>query len=489
MSSSYRQIFKSTALVGGAQVANILLGIVRTKVLAILLGPSGMGISGMYQAATGLVGTLAGFGIGTAGVRQIAEAAGTGDENRIARTAGTLRRTSLLSGLLGMLVVLLFCGQIGHATFGDDSYTYGIALMSLTLLFGGISAGQTALLQGLRRLKDLASCQVLGVAFGAVAGITLIYFLRERGIALYLVATSGFGILSSWWYARKVMVKPVKMSVNEIAKESKGLLNMGLAFMVTGLLFTGTDYVTRVLIARQLGIHAVGLYSASWTLSTLYIGVIVNAMGADFYPRLTAVASDNAAINKLVNEQIETGILIAIPGILGTLTLAPWVLGALYSGAFTSATCVIRWQILGSALRVVSWPMGFILLAKGMSKLYMLTDTVFAAVNISLLFLCMKIWGLEGIGVSYFAYLVFHIIITLGVSYRISGFCGSKKSFFLVLSSSCAATAVLIIVRILPVEIGTACGLIVTGAVSIGCLFGLQRLLGVNIRSLILKRN
>ena len=110
--------------------------------LAILLGPSGMGIAGMYESATGLIGILAGFGIGSAGVRQIAEAVGTGDEGRVARTVRTLRLTSLLSGLLGMFVILLFCRRIGYTTFGNDSYTIGIALMSLTLLFGGISAGQ-----------------------------------------------------------------------------------------------------------------------------------------------------------------------------------------------------------------------------------------------------------------------------------------------------------------------------------------------------------
>ncbi len=222
MSTSHRQIFKSTALIGGTQVINIFLGIVRTKVLAILLGPSGIGIAGLYQSATGLIGTLAGFGIGSAGVRQIAEAAGTGDEDRIARTVRTLRLTSLLSGLVGMIVILVFCRQIGYTTFGNYSYTFGIALMSLTLLFGGISAGQAALLQGMRRLKDLAACGVLGVLFGTIASTTLVYFLRERGIAPYLVAVSGFGILSSWWYARKVRVKPVKIAVREDCEGVEG---------------------------------------------------------------------------------------------------------------------------------------------------------------------------------------------------------------------------------------------------------------------------
>ncbi|MGA2936320.1 MAG: O-antigen translocase [Syntrophobacteraceae bacterium] len=487
MSNSHRQIFKSTALIGGAQVINILLGIVRTKVLAILLGPSGMGIAGLYQSATGLIGTLAGFGIGSAGVRQIAEAAGTGDEDRIAGTVRTLRLTSLLSGLVGMIVILLFCRRIGYTTFGNDSYTFGIALMSLTVLFGGISAGQWALLQGMRRLKDLAACEVIGVLFGTIASTTLVYFLRERGIAPYLVAVSGFGILSSWWYARKVRVKAVKITVREIAKDSKGLLNMGLAFMVSGLLVSGVAYLTRVLISRQLGMDAVGLYSAVWTLSTLYVGVILNAMGADFYPRLTAVSSDNAAVNQLVNEQTEMGILIAIPGILATLTLAPWVLRAFYSEAFMPAADVIRWQILGIALRVVSWPMGFVQLGKGMSKLFMLTETVFAAVNVALLFVCMKFWGLEGVGISFMFHYILYTITMLAVCRRISGFAWTRRLLLFILAACCIISIIMLAIRNLPFQQGTLCGLVITGLTLAACCFGLQQLLDLNIKSLILK--
>lgn len=485
MSNSYRQIFKSTALIGGTQAVRILMGIARTKVLALLLGPSGIGIVGMYQSTAGVIGTLAGFGIGQAGVRQIAEAVGTSDQLKIARTVSTLRFTSLLSGLLGFAAILLLCRQIGFSTFGSYSYTSGIALMSLVLLFDAISAGQLALLQGTRRLKDLASCQVFGVTFGAAASIILVYFLRERGIAWYLVAISGFGILSSWWYARKVRIISAKINVREIAKESRSLLGMGLAFMVTSLLVSGTDYMTRVLIVRQLGNDAVGLYSATWTLSSLYVGVILGAMGADFYPRLTGVSTDDTTVNRLVNEQTEMGILIATPGILCTLTLAPWVLTIFYSHDFILATDVIRWQSLGVALRVVSFPLSFILLAKGMSKLYMLTETVFAAINISLLIIGIRLWSLEGAGISFFALYILYTITMLCVCNRVTGFRWSKKSVSLTLSTTGVSTALLMTIRNLSVETGAALGLLVTAAVSIACVFQLHRMLKFDIRRFI----
>ena len=81
--NSYSQILKSSALIGGSQVANIGIGIVRTKVMAMLLGPAGFGLFGLYGSITSLTQSIAGMGINSSGVRQIAEAVGSGDTGRI----------------------------------------------------------------------------------------------------------------------------------------------------------------------------------------------------------------------------------------------------------------------------------------------------------------------------------------------------------------------------------------------------------------------
>src|SRR5438552_256685 len=94
--STYGQILKSSALIGGSTVLSIALGIVRNKAMALILGPAGMGLMGIYSSIADLARTVAGMGINSSGVRQIAEAVGTGDTHRIARTVTTLRRVAAL---------------------------------------------------------------------------------------------------------------------------------------------------------------------------------------------------------------------------------------------------------------------------------------------------------------------------------------------------------------------------------------------------------
>jgi PST family polysaccharide transporter len=479
--SSHRQIFKSTALIGGTQIINMVIGILRTKVLAVLLGPTGIGLAGLYVSATSLIGSVAGLGINASGVRQIAEAAGTNDEERIARTIVTLHRVSLFSGLLGMVLILVLAPLLSRTTFGDDKHVMGIALMSLTLLFGGISAGQSALLQGLRRLRDLAASQIIGTLFGAVVSVALVWHFREQGIIPYLVAVSAFGILLSWWYARKVEVLPVRVTWRESFLESRSLLAMGIAFTAAALIGSGTAYLARVLVQHQLGTAAVGIYTATWTLSTYYIGFVLSAMGADFMPRLTASSQDNPTMNRLVNEQTEMGILIALPGVIATLTLAPWVMKAFYSAAFMEGADVARWQILGVFLRVVSWPLGYILIAKGESLRFTVSELVFGIINVASIFLCMKVWKLDGVGISFAISYLAYTVMMVWVASRLTGFRWSPVAWKILIPSVLILSAILCCTQYLSYQWSIIIGMTATVMVGAACLVALQKLLGIDL--------
>src|SRR5882724_6201734 len=119
---TYGQILKSSALMGGSTVANIAVSVIRAKAMALLLGPSGVGLVGLYTSILNLTHSVAGMGINQSGVRQIAEAAGSRETPRVARTAAVLRRTSMVLGVLGAVLLVLFCRQVSVWTFGSSEF-------------------------------------------------------------------------------------------------------------------------------------------------------------------------------------------------------------------------------------------------------------------------------------------------------------------------------------------------------------------------------
>lgn len=425
---SYGEILKSSVLIGGSQVVVILFGIVRVKAMALLLGPAGIGLMGLYSSIFDLAKSVAEMGINNSGVRQIAAAVGSGDSERVARTATALRRTSILLGLSGLVLVVGFAAPISTVTFGDDHQTGAVALLSLAVLLRLVADGQGALIQGMRRIADLAKIGMLGALFGTLFSIGMVYWLREDGVVPSLVGIAGFALVASWWYSRRIRIPDHSMSASQVTEEALSLLKLGSAFMASALLMMGAAYAVRTMLLRYEGLEAAGFYQASWTLGGLYVGMIMQAMGADFYPRLTGVAHDSVQSNRLVNEQAQVSLLLAGPGVLATLTFAPLMMIVFYSAEFGAATNVLRWICMGMALRVISWPIGYIIVARGDRTIFFLTELAWTAVNLGGSWLAVAYLGLDGAGMAFFAAYLFHVFLIYLIVRRLTGFCWSTAN-------------------------------------------------------------
>jgi PST family polysaccharide transporter len=419
---TYGQILRSSAVIGGSSVLKIGLGIVRAKAMAVLLEPAGFGLLGLFGSIADLAQSVASMGINSSGVRQIAAAVGSGETARIAQTATVLRRTAKVLGILGALLLVVFCRQVSFLTFGTYERAGAVALLSLAVLFGSITAGQTALIQGMRRISDLAMMGVLGALFGTVISIPLVYIFGERGVVPSLIAVAAMSILTSWWYSRKVQIQAPAMTGSQVRQEAAALLKLGFAFMASGFLMMGAAYAIRIMVVRKLGLEAAGLYQSAWTLGGLYVGFILQAMGADFYPRLTAVAEDNRECNRLVNEQAQVSLLLAGPGVIGTLTFAPLAIALFYSAKFGDAVGILRWLCFGTVLQVIAWPMGFIVLAKGAQKIFFWTELAAAIVQVVLAWFLVARFGLAGAGAAFFGLYVWHGLLIYLIVRRLTGF-------------------------------------------------------------------
>ena len=426
---AYDEILKSSALIGGASVLSTIIGIIRTKALALLLGPAGFGLIGVFGSIADLARSVAEMGINNSGVRQIAEAVGSGDTSRIARTVTVLRRISVILGSIGALLLIIFCRQIAVLTFGTDQHAVAIALLSLAVFFRLVADGQGALLQGMRRIPDLAKIGVLGALFGTVVSIPLVYFLREDGVVPSLVAIAMMSAVTSWWFSRKVEVERPAMTVTHVKQEVAALLKFGFAFMANIFLTTGAAYAVRLIVLRASGLEAAGLFQAAWTMGSLYCAYIYQGIFADFYPRLVGVARDNARCNRLVNEQTHVTQLLAVPGVIATITFASILLTILYSADFRAASEILRWICLGAALRVITQPMGFIIVAKGEQALFIGTELAWAVVNVGLSWVLVERLGLEGAGIAYFGSYLFYGLMMYPIVRILSGFRWSAANF------------------------------------------------------------
>lgn len=425
--SSYRSIFKATSLFGGVQVYQILVQVIKSKFIAILLGPEGVGIQGLLMSATDLVKQLTSFGLAQSAVRDVSEANGTGDKGRVNRTVTVLRKLVWLTGLLGTITVLALSPVLSKSTFGNYDYTLPLIFLSVTLLLDQLCAGQKVVLQGLRRLKDLAKATALGSTIGLIVCVPLYYLLGIRGIVPTLILNSVTALLLSWYFSQKVKIEKIQVTPRETIQDGKQMLRMGIAMSISSIMTVAASYILRSFIRAEGGTEAVGIFTAGFAIINTYVGMIFTAMSTDFYPRLAAVNKDNAQCRDIVNQQGEIGALIMAPLLITCIVFMPFVITLLYSERFIAAYDYILFAAFGMMLRFASVLIAHLYLAKGSSKLYIINEIAVCLYMLLFNLIGYKYGGLRGLGISYILTYSIYLIQVFTLTHKHYEFSFSTK--------------------------------------------------------------
>lgn len=427
--TAYRNIFKATSLFGGVQIYQILIGIIKSKFIAVLLGPAGMGIQGLYTSATSLIQGLTSMGLSSSAVRDVSEANGTGDKHKVNLIVTVLRRLVWITGLLGMIVTIAFSPLLSKSSFGNYNYTIQFIILSVVLLLNQLSAGQQVVLQGMRQLKYLAKSTAIGATIGLLVSVPIYYLYGVKGIVPTIILASLTTLILTWYFSKKVKIEKINITTKIAIKEGKNMMKLGIAMTINGILVFGASYIIRSFIRYEGGVDEVGLFTAGFTIVNVYVGMIFSAMGTDFYPRLATVNKDNEECRNILNQQLEVANLLLFPMIICFLIFMPIIIKLLYSQKFIGANSFMIWAIIGMLFKVLGWALSYLVLAKGNARLFVINEVSYDIYMLIFSLIGYYLFGLKGLGIastiSFFFYFC-QYYYTTKLKYKFS----FNKSFF-----------------------------------------------------------
>lgn len=414
--NSKKQLLKSTGILGSAQLIIILFGVVRVKVLAVLLGPVGVGIAGIYQSLADLLRTATGLGLWGSAVRDISTSAATGNQKTVAETRKILSVWIWFTGLAGMLLAIIFCRQLSQWAFDSSDYSGGIAILSVGILLTSLSEGQYAVLQGLRQIRALAKAKIFSAFVVLIGSVVIYWFWGMAGIIPVLLLTPLASFIWYRHYTRRIEMVPVKLSFREIYQRGKSMAVLGFFLSMNALASTATLFLVRSFITYRSDLTTVGYFTAAWAVSFMYLSAIFGTMSSDYYPRLSAVQNDHPQMRRLINEQVEITLLITAPAIIMMITYVDVIVRLFYSKEFGLAAQILVWQLAGDFFKALVWPMGFARLAKGKGKTYLLTELVWNVVYLTFVVVLWPYVGILSTGVSF----LIAFVVQLAIIYRLT---------------------------------------------------------------------
>lgn len=426
--SSYRSILRTSSIMGASSVANIVISLVRTKLVALLLGPTGIGLLGLLGNIMGTSATVAGLGLTAAGTRQIAAARLNGNPHGITIVRRSLLFYTVVLATLGGSLVFGFREQLATLAFGDGLRAAQVGWLALGVALTVASGSQGALLTGLRRIEDLAWLRITSAVLATVFGVgALLVWGDDAIIIIVLVPPAASFVLGHWFVSRLDHVR-AKVSWAAIRREGRQMAALGVPIMLAGLIELLSPLFIRVSIQRELGTDSLGHFQASWAIGQTYLGFVLGAMSTDYFPRLSGCLQDEKTARRLVNEQAEVALVLAGPVILALMAVAPWVVTLLYSDEFSMAAKMLQWQLYGDIFRVIGWPVSFILLAAGMGTVHMIKIAASNIVLVGSTLYLLTSFGIVGAGMAFSVMTILHLPVIWWLARRRIDFRWSKAA-------------------------------------------------------------
>ena len=413
---SYGHVLKYTSVFGGVQGLNILVSLVRNKIVAMLLGPEGMGLASLFQTTVNFISQSTNLGVSFSAVRNVSELFDTGDEARIAHFIKVVRAWSLLTGLVGMLLCILIGPMLSNLTFSWGNHTLHFVLLSPLVALLAVTGGETAILKGARQLNSLAVIQVYGMLSALVIAIPIYYFFGQSGIVPVMVLMGLTMLLLT--IQRSYRLYPLHLTgAKGILGEGMGMVRLGVAFTLAGVLGSGAEFIIRTYLNNVADLKTVGLYNTGYILTMTYAGLVFSAMETDFFPRLSAVNSQWQNCNDIINKQIEVSLLLISPMLVAAQFAIPFVIPILFTTKFMPVVDMVRILLLAIYLRAIKLPISYLPLAKGDSLSYLFLEAVYDILVVLLVIWGYSHWQLLGTGVAITISAVFDYFMIMGYSY------------------------------------------------------------------------
>jgi len=391
----------------------MILGLVKTKLFAIFLGPSGLGILSVLNSTIELITQVFGFGTNSAVVREIAS---IDKENKleIQEALNTIKVITFVQASIASIFTFVFSEWLSYLTFSSADFTTELRILALVVFITIIYKMNIAILEGLMIVKKYALQTVVSSTIVVSISALIVIYIGSKGIVLIIISSIVVHFSVSHIFQGNLLSKLGTHKFSISISVAKNIFYLGLTILSGGLISALSEYFARIYLLKTLGVVTVGYLYAAQSLAFLYTGFILTSISKFYFPKLASFKSNRASNEVLINNQIELGILLAIPGLMITFALSSLLISILYSASFTPSVEVLHWLTLVAFLKVASWPLSYFLVAVNSWKTFLIAEFASNLLYLGSLIFAVAHFGITGVGVAgVIQYLVYLTILLL----------------------------------------------------------------------------
>jgi polysaccharide transporter, PST family len=406
-------LIKTSVLTAIATIIKVITAFVINKVLAIYVGPSGLAVIGQFQNFSSIVMTFANGAITSGVVKYTAEH--REDIEQKSKFFSTAIIITLSCSIIVGFFLSLFSSYLSTLILKSDEYTSVFVIFGFTIILFALNTLLMSILNGQKEIKKYVTVNIVSslfslgftslliVSFGLIGAL---YALVVNQSVIFFV-TLAFVVKSSWFKVAYFKQNVDKQSLIKLGKYSAMALISALTIPLSHL-------IIRNYIGDNYSWDDAGYWQGIWYISTMYLMVVTTSLNIYYLPKLSEI-KDNSELKK----EIFSGYKIILPIVsilaLGIYTFRELVIEIAFTEKFIPMLELFKWQLIGDVIKIASWLLATLMVAKAMTKVFIVTEVIFSISFVVLSILFIDNIGLVGLtyafSLNYFFYLIVMIFM------------------------------------------------------------------------------
>ncbi|MEH0760279.1 O-antigen translocase [Vibrio sp. 16] len=402
------KLIKTSLLSFIATITKLVSGLVINKVVAVYAGPSGLALIGQFQSLIQILMSFSQGGVNQGVIKYTAEK--KEDAKQLTLYTSASLRITLFSSFLVSLFCIIFASMLSEAVFGEDSYITLIRVFGTMVLLYAVNQWYLCTLNGRGLIGDfikvqiiqnifmLFFCTIMVVNFETLGALYALA-IGQSMVLVYLIVLRGTDFFNS---VKSLFITPSNTLYIKFFKFS-------LMTLTTAAVVPLVQIQIRNIIGDQLGDDSVGYWQGVWYISTMYLLVLTTILSTYLLPKLSSIQE----VEKLDTELIRVMKLIIPVSVLFALFIFVTkgiLVNLLFDDSFQGILPLFKWQLIGDVVKIASWVLSYLMLAKSMTKVYVYSEVFFGVLLLTLSHILLDSHGLEGITLAYLINSVFYFV-------------------------------------------------------------------------------
>lgn len=408
---SFQNTFlKVTGANGLISVAKAFLVIISNKVLAIVIGATGIAMIGQLQNFTTIITQISNGGFNQGLTKYIAE--NRDNKNEVKEFVGTAFRISFLLTSVTALFIILLSGFLSSRIFDTLEYNSILIIFAFTLFFYNLNSLILSIINGFQEYRKYFKINITTTVVGFVLTIGLVLLLKEYGALLAIVLSQSIVSIFAYFYIKKDYW--LKAFSFKIFKKPKMflLLKYSAITLLGTVIWPLVSIVIRTYVINNISAKEAGLWQAARYIDHYIVNIAAGSFSVYLLPKLASV-TDSQSLKKELRSIYKVIIPISLACFILVFIFRDFVIILLYSKEFLKASQYLILQMIGSFFWLCKSPLMNFMLAKGMIKTFIANEMIFAVFVIILSIILIPWFEIQGIQFTYTLQSLLYLIVSI----------------------------------------------------------------------------